>query len=174
MNDQGALVFIVPSSFLNNGRSFAKEQIVANGGELVAAYRLPEGMFEDTTIGTDIVVIKKTGNGHVGNMIDGTYFTDNPENILGTVETRKNKYGRIEEFISGDKEEAIKRIEKIGKDFITKKVDSNIGSFQEEFDQVFNTKTQQVEKKTTEKAVVEKKQKEPRKTEKPREVVSDI
>lgn len=84
-------------------------------------------------------------------MIDGTYFTDNPENILGTVETRKNKYGRMEEFISGDKEEAIKRIEKIGKDFITKKVDSNIGSFQEEFDQVFNTKTQPVEKKTTEK-----------------------
>jgi hypothetical protein len=65
LNEQGTLIFIIPSSFLNNGRSFAKEQIVANGGELVAAYRLPEGMFEDTTIGTDIVVIKKTGQGHV-------------------------------------------------------------------------------------------------------------
>lgn len=65
LNEQGTLAFIIPSSFLNNGRSFAKEQIVANGGELVAAYRLPEGMFEDTTIGTDIVIIKKTGQGHV-------------------------------------------------------------------------------------------------------------
>ena len=46
-------------------------------------------------------------------MIDGTYFTENTNNILGTVESRKNKYGRMEEFVSGNKEEAIKRIEEI-------------------------------------------------------------
>jgi hypothetical protein len=57
-------------------------------------------------------------------MIDGTYFTENTNNVLGTVETRKNKYGRMEEFVSGNKEEAIKRIEEIGKEYITKNKDS--------------------------------------------------
>lgn len=96
-------------------------------------------------------------------MIDGTYFSENQKNVLGTVETRKNKYGRMEEFVSGSKEEAIKKIEEIGKEYMNKEQE---------------VKTPPVETKTTEKTVVEKavekKPKTPRKTEKPREVVSDV
>ena len=56
--DGGTLIFIVPSSFLNNAVSKGKESIAKNA-TLVSAYRLPEGVFEDTTIGTDILAFKK-------------------------------------------------------------------------------------------------------------------
>ena len=111
MNEGGVLTFIVPSSFLQNGRSFAKEQIVARGGELIEAYRLPEGIFEDTTIGTDIVVIQKTGNGHVGDFTNDAFFQENPSNILGEIRTRKNKYGKEETYVYANKEGVMEFIE---------------------------------------------------------------
>lgn len=62
-------------------------------------------MFEDTTIGTDIIVIKKTGDGHVGDFTNDAYFQDNPSAILGEIRTRKNRYGREESYVFGDREE---------------------------------------------------------------------
>jgi len=117
LNEGGVLTFIVPSSFLQNGRSFAKEQIVARGGELIEAYRLPEGIFEDTTIGTDIVVIKKTGNGHVGDFTSDAFFQDNPSNILGEIRTRKNKFGREENYVFGESADVKAYIKTLGETY---------------------------------------------------------
>jgi type I restriction-modification system DNA methylase subunit len=58
---QGGLgVYIVPSSFLRNGISYNDiKQKIFSIAELIDAYRLPAGVFSDTQIGTDIIVLKK-------------------------------------------------------------------------------------------------------------------
>lgn len=114
LEDGGVLSFIVPSSFLSTTRSYAKEQIASSGGELIAAYRLPEGVFEDTTIGTDIIVIRKSGNGEASSFVNDSYFSENPSNILGEIRTRKNKFGKEEQYVYGDKKETLEMLKKIG------------------------------------------------------------
>lgn len=56
----GLLVFIINSLWLQNGDKYnwQKEQI-AKYGDLVDAYRLPNKIFSDTDIATDIVVFKR-------------------------------------------------------------------------------------------------------------------
>lgn len=53
---KGLLVFILPSSFMDNKERFNKAKEKA---DLIDAYRLPTGIFKTTDIGTDIVVFKK-------------------------------------------------------------------------------------------------------------------
>lgn len=110
----GVVAYVVNSSFLQKGGSKGKEAI-AKLGKLVAAYRLPEGTFEDTQIGTDIVIFRKettvglpssTRDSIVGdraNLLDkDTYFEYNPANILGETKTRKNRFGKEETYVTGD------------------------------------------------------------------------
>jgi hypothetical protein len=56
----GLLVFIIPNSFLANDNKYNefKEQL-ATKAELLTAYRLPNGVFDNTEIGTDIIVLKR-------------------------------------------------------------------------------------------------------------------
>ena len=54
----GLLVFIIPSSFLSGGDSSVKQNI-RKKAELLEAYRLPKGIFQQTDVQTDIVVFKK-------------------------------------------------------------------------------------------------------------------
>lgn len=56
------LIYIIPRSFMDSPTSKAKDGI-ARMAELIDAYRLPGGMFEQTDIQTDIVVFKKTTHG---------------------------------------------------------------------------------------------------------------
>jgi 16S rRNA G966 N2-methylase RsmD len=109
----GHLIYVVNSSFLETGNSVGK-QLINEIGYLEAAYRLPEGTFEDTTIGTDIVVFKK-GKKEVetNNLIDGEYFMENPDNVLGTIELRKNRFGKMETYVTGSLEEATKKISEL-------------------------------------------------------------
>ena len=60
LNYGGLLVFIVPNSFLSNEAKYNdfKEQLYSKA-ELLTAYRLPNGIFNNTEIGTDIIVLKK-------------------------------------------------------------------------------------------------------------------
>jgi len=114
LKDNGTLVYVVNSSFLNKSSTVAKEQI-SKLGELVQAVRLPEGIFADTSVGTDIVVFKKTPllnnsiDERVRKLTNNNYFTDNPQNIAGTVETRRNRFGKEETFVAGTIED-VKRI----------------------------------------------------------------
>lgn len=54
----GLLIYIIPSSFLDSGESPAKTAI-AQKSDLIDAYRMPKGIFDQTDIQTDIIVLKK-------------------------------------------------------------------------------------------------------------------
>lgn len=115
MTKEGGIVaYVVNSSFLQKGGSKGKEAI-AKVGKLEAAYRLPEGTFEDTTIGTDIVIFRKEDTTSLPsstresivrdriNLIEkDEYFISNPENILGETKTRTNRFGKEENYVTGD------------------------------------------------------------------------
>lgn len=115
--DGGYLIYVVNSSFLSKGISAGKESI-SSLGELVSAYRLPENSFEDTSIGTDIVVFKKTGTPkssidrlNRNRLIsDNEFFRTNNEGVLGETKTRKNRFGKEEKYVVGDLETAIGKI----------------------------------------------------------------
>lgn len=103
LKENGVMTFIVPSSFLD-GVITAGKQEIGKKCELLDAYRLPEKTFDTTSIGTDIIVLRKTnGNSIEQNINLGKWFKNNPDRILGTVETRKNRFGKEEMFTKGDK-----------------------------------------------------------------------
>lgn len=107
LNDENSLLaFIVPSGFLST-ESDKQKAIIAGQGELVDAYRLPEGTFPTTQVGTDIIVMRKTyalTPGEVARnaslMSDGNWFDRHPEKILGEVRTRTNRFGKEEEYVA--------------------------------------------------------------------------
>jgi hypothetical protein len=111
LKPDGILTFIVPSGFLKTGSNKTKEAIIKAGWELIDAYRLPEKMFEDTAIGTDILVFKKGNWGDINMLANDKYFEANPEKILGTVKTRINKFWKEEQYVSGDKATAIAKLQ---------------------------------------------------------------
>lgn len=103
LKENGVMTFIVPSSFLDSSITKAKQEIGVNA-ELIDAYRLPENTFSTTSIGTDIIVLRKKKNsGNVSLLNAGNWFKQHPDKILGSVETRKNRFGKEETFIKGDK-----------------------------------------------------------------------
>jgi len=60
LNENGLLIFIVPSSFLSNGSKYNKlKDKIAAKADLIDAYRMPQRVFKTTDIGTDIVVFKR-------------------------------------------------------------------------------------------------------------------
>lgn len=120
----GYLVYVVNSSFLKTSFSKGKDRI-SDIGELVLAYRLPEKSFEDTSIGTDIVVFKKDSmTGLPSSQRDrmsmdrqmkitgDNYFQGVTEsaNILGSTEVRKNRFGQTETYVKGDLNTAVERL----------------------------------------------------------------
>ncbi len=59
LRDGGLLVMVIPSSFLRSDERYAKQKaLLEKRCDLVDAYRLPK-VFDSTTIGTDIVVLRK-------------------------------------------------------------------------------------------------------------------
>jgi|GEM_PF-5908092 len=60
LRKDGLLVFVIPSSFLSGEESkFKKSSLSKRFTDIVDAYRLPVKVFKHTTIGTDILVLKK-------------------------------------------------------------------------------------------------------------------
>ncbi len=60
LKKDGLLVFIINSLWLQNGNTYnyQKEQI-SKLGEMIDAYRLPNNVFKDTNIASDIAILKK-------------------------------------------------------------------------------------------------------------------
>lgn len=121
----GHLIYVVNSSFLQTQTTAGKEAI-SKLGRLVDAYRLPENSFADTSIGTDIVVFERTPTitdsdstarlemtKRQGDIIGDTYFKENPDNILGEVKTRKNRFGKEETYVVGELDKAVEAIDDI-------------------------------------------------------------
>jgi len=107
--DNGVVAFIVPSSVLKNGMSYEIQEI-SKKAEILKAYRLPEKTFDTTSIGTDIVILRKTNdNIRTRNEFWGDrYFQKHPENILGEVLKGKGNWGS--DIVKGDKN-AVDKIE---------------------------------------------------------------
>lgn len=94
----GILAMVVPSSWLNRQKKL-------NNAELLNAYRLPSGAFAGTQIGTDIIILKK--NSQLIKQDVSDYFQNSPQNILGEIREKANRFGRLEFYVHGNLEEAL-------------------------------------------------------------------
>lgn len=104
-DEKSVLAFVVPSGFLNTA-SDKQKSIIASKGELLDAYRLPEGTFSTTEVGTDILIMRKKESlddrkNISGELLsDGEWFKKHPEKILGEVKTRTNRFGKEEKYVA--------------------------------------------------------------------------
>ena len=104
-DEKSVLAFVVPSGFLNTADDRQKE-IIASKGEILDAYRLPEGTFETTEVGTDILIMRKKGSidgkdNISGELLsNGEWFKAHPEKILGEMKKRTNRFGKEEEYVA--------------------------------------------------------------------------
>ena len=111
MNEGGILAMVLPSGWLNRAHKLT-------GAELTDAYRLPNGAFKATNIGTDIIILKK--NSQQPSHDIANYFQENPNKVLGESVQKKNRFGQEEEYIKGTLDDALIRLQ----EFATQKVQS--------------------------------------------------
>ena len=101
LKKDGMLVFVITSYFMDNKREHPRDHvrdvIEKEGGNLLMAYRLPEDVFSDAKVTTDIVFITKNQTGvrwqktkkiEVKKQMHeiNEYFVNHPENILGKLD----------------------------------------------------------------------------------------
>lgn len=92
LEDDGIMAMVVPSGFLDGGSSYGKDiEKIAAKATLLEAWRLPNGTFDSTDVGTDIVVFKKGKSTTVEALKE--YFANNPEHVVGEVSTRIGRFG---------------------------------------------------------------------------------
>lgn len=108
-------------------------------------------------------MVRKTGNGNLEQFIDDGYFAENPQNIIGDVKERKNRYGRQEEYVyAEDKERVLDRLGNLAE---------NMKKYEEDIARMRTEEKQTVSKKeTTEKVQREK----PTQTKKKESKVQDV
>lgn len=103
-DEKSVLAFVVPSGFLNTADDRQKK-IIASKGEILDAYRLPEGTFSTTEVGTDILIMRRKEslddreNISSDFLSNGEWFKNHPEKILGEIKTRTNRFGKEEEYV---------------------------------------------------------------------------
>jgi hypothetical protein len=111
LREGGIMAFVVPSAFLRGGDSKIKQKI-AEKGKLMEAWRLPNGTFSTTGVGTDLIIIRKE-KGDPAQFSGNTYFENNPGMVMGEETTRIGRFGE-EKYVSlptGESfDEAIDRI----------------------------------------------------------------
>ncbi|MDV3547241.1 restriction endonuclease subunit R [Elizabethkingia anophelis] len=104
LKDDGVLAMVLPSGWLNRKKDL-------EDAELLKAFRLPTGAFAGTQIGTDIVILKKSSQIIKHNISD--YFEKNPENILGEIREKSNRFGRMELYVHGTLDDALARLQRL-------------------------------------------------------------
>jgi hypothetical protein len=111
LREGGVMAFVVPSAFLRGGDSKIKQKI-AGKGKLMEAWRLPNGTFSTTGVGTDIIVIRKE-KGDPAQLSGNAYFENNPGMVMGEETTRMGRFGE-EKYVALEAgetfDEAIDRI----------------------------------------------------------------
>lgn len=150
LRTDGILAMVLPSGWLNRQKNLQNATIIEG-------FRLPNGAFAGTQIGTDIIILKKS-NQKISTDIS-KYFEVNPSRILGVTREKTNRFGRLENYVHGSLEEALSKIQQ----FKNKKETARIGNLFEdlflensepEIDKKFETKIEtetQNEKQTNEK-----------------------
>jgi uncharacterized protein YdcH (DUF465 family) len=97
LKDGGILAMVVPSGFLRGKNSKAKTAI-AKKAKLLEAWRLPNGTFGTTGIGTDIIVLRKE-SGDVADYQNDVYFQKNEDHIAGVEAEKLGRFG-MEKYVS--------------------------------------------------------------------------
>jgi hypothetical protein len=97
LKDGGVLAMVVPSSFLRGKNSKAKAGI-AKKAKILEAWRLPNGTFGTTGIGTDIIILRKEP-GDVMDFQNDIYFQNNEDHIAGDETERQGKFG-MEKYVA--------------------------------------------------------------------------
>ena len=127
-DENSVMAFVVPSGFLNSSNDKIKK-LIAEKGELIDAYRLPEGTFPTTKVGTDIIVMRnwekrykdiielnkaapnpfkknpdeelqKAKENMAGVLSNGDYFEFHTDKVLGEIKTRTNRFGKEEQYVT--------------------------------------------------------------------------
>lgn len=110
LKEGGTLAMVVPSGFIRSGMGKGGKAEIAKIAHLVEAWRLPNGSFDNTEVGTDIVVFKKgAGKFPTSNLefiSNDYYFKNYPNNVLGTTTKKQTRYG-LDPYVEGTLDEAI-------------------------------------------------------------------
>ncbi|SHF40658.1 Methyltransferase domain-containing protein [Chryseobacterium sp. OV279] len=104
LKPSGILAMVLPSGWLSR-------QSQLKNAELIEGFRLPSGAFAGTAIGTDIIILRK--DPHKISTDISNYFEINPEKILGETRQKTNRFGRQENYVYGNLEEALLKIEQL-------------------------------------------------------------
>jgi len=131
LKPSGVLAMVLPSSWLNR-------QSNLKNASILEGFRLPNGAFAGTQIGTDIIVLRKN-NQNISKDISH-YFENNPTRILGETREKTNRFGRLEKYIHGNLDEALFKIEQ----FKNRKETQRIGNL---FEDLFLEEVPKVENK---------------------------
>lgn len=106
MKEGGTLAMVLPSSWLNRQKKL-------QGAELKEAYRLPNGVFKATGVGTDIVILQKNSQKLSHDI--SNYFDENQSHILGNMTQKTNRFGKLEDYVKGNLTEALLRLDSLHK-----------------------------------------------------------
>ena len=102
LKPNGVLAMVLPSTWLNR-------QSNLKNANILEGFRLPSGAFAGTQIGTDIIILRKNSQ-NISTDISN-YFDNNPARILGETREKTNRFGRLENYIHGNLDEALFKIE---------------------------------------------------------------
>lgn len=72
LNEGGILAMVLPQYFLDNESKHVRNIIEAEGGELIAAFRLPDDLFSDAKVTVDIVFLRKGKTEKKSNVLSWT------------------------------------------------------------------------------------------------------
>lgn len=131
LKTNGVLAMVLPSSWLNRQKNLQNANILEG-------FRLPNGAFAGTQIGTDIIILRKSAH-NISTDISN-YFDYNPARILGETREKTNRFGRLENYIHGNLDEALFKIEQ----FKNRKETQRIGNL---FEDMFLDEEPKVENK---------------------------
>ncbi|WP_442892037.1 Eco57I restriction-modification methylase domain-containing protein [Chryseobacterium sp. VD8] len=104
LKHDGILAMVLPSGWLNRQNNL-------KNAELVKAFRLPTGAFAGTQVGTDIIILRKNSQKIAHNISD--HFERNPQNILGEIREKPNRFGRMELYVHGNLDEALSQLQRL-------------------------------------------------------------
>jgi hypothetical protein len=119
LKPNGVLAMVLPSGWLNRQKNLQNVSVLEG-------FRLPNGAFAGTQIGTDIIILRKNTQ-NISTDISN-YFDNNPARILGEIREKTNRFGRLEKYIHGNLDEALFKIEQ----FENKKETQRIGNLFED------------------------------------------
>lgn len=102
LKPNGVLAMVLPSGWLQRQNNLKNANILEG-------FRLPNGAFSGTQIGTDIIILRK--NNHNISTDISNYFENNPTKVLGEIREKTNGYGGLEKYVFGNLDEALFKIE---------------------------------------------------------------